>query len=181
MYGGSIVKLYLLIKTVGTVLTFPFVNFNRWFQRTLYCWEFQPLPKFNKIITIFHLWVWHKRSTQHSYKDSPSLHEKCPNTELFLVRIFLYSVRIQENTDQKLHAVLFTQFFAQIVFSILVYIASDVLTKIWVSRLLSSICEKSNHVVTCLCINSIGGNSVQITSMEDRMKILEIHQRYVNF
>ena len=28
-----------------------------------------------------------------------SLHEKCPNTELFLVRIFLYSVRIQENTD----------------------------------------------------------------------------------
>ena len=26
---------------------------------------------------------------------------KCPNTELFLVRIFLYSVRIQENTDQK--------------------------------------------------------------------------------
>ena len=35
----------------------------------------------------------------------------CPNTEFFLVRIFLYSVRIQENTDQKklriwtLHAV----------------------------------------------------------------------------
>ena len=26
------------------------------------------------------------------------LREKCPNTELFLVRIFLYSVRIQENT-----------------------------------------------------------------------------------
>ena len=30
-----------------------------------------------------------------------TLREKCPNTELFLVRIFLYSVRIQENTDQK--------------------------------------------------------------------------------
>ena len=30
-----------------------------------------------------------------------SLREKCPNTELFLVRIFLYSIRIQENTDQK--------------------------------------------------------------------------------
>ena len=30
-----------------------------------------------------------------------TLHEKCPNTEFFLVRIFLYSVRIQENTDQK--------------------------------------------------------------------------------
>ena len=30
-----------------------------------------------------------------------SLCEKCPNTEFFLARIFLYSVRIQENTDQK--------------------------------------------------------------------------------
>ena len=27
--------------------------------------------------------------------------QKCPNTELFLVRIFLYSDRIQENKDQK--------------------------------------------------------------------------------
>ena len=30
-----------------------------------------------------------------------TLREKCPNTEYFLVRIFLYSVRIQENMDQK--------------------------------------------------------------------------------
>ena len=30
---------------------------------------------------------------------SLSLREKCPNTELFLVRILLYSARIQENTD----------------------------------------------------------------------------------
>ena len=29
------------------------------------------------------------------------LREKCPNTEFFLVRIFLYSVRILENTEQK--------------------------------------------------------------------------------
>ena len=29
-----------------------------------------------------------------------ALREKCPNTEFILVRIFLYSVRIQENTDQ---------------------------------------------------------------------------------
>ena len=28
-----------------------------------------------------------------------TLHEKCPNMEFFLFRIFLYSVRIQENTD----------------------------------------------------------------------------------
>ena len=40
-----------------------------------------------------------------------ALREKCPNTEFFLVRIFLYSVQIQENTDQeKLHIWrLFTQ------------------------------------------------------------------------
>ena len=33
----------------------------------------------------------------------PSLREKekCPDTEFFLVRIFLHSVRIQENTDTK--------------------------------------------------------------------------------
>ena len=30
-----------------------------------------------------------------------ALREKCPNTELFLVRIFPYSVQIPENTDQK--------------------------------------------------------------------------------
>ena len=30
-----------------------------------------------------------------------ALHEKCPNTDLFLVLIFLYSNWIQENTDQK--------------------------------------------------------------------------------
>ena len=30
-----------------------------------------------------------------------TLREKWPDTELFLVRIFLYSVQIQENTDQK--------------------------------------------------------------------------------
>ena len=30
-----------------------------------------------------------------------TLREKCPNTELILVCIFLYLVRIQENMDQK--------------------------------------------------------------------------------
>ena len=32
---------------------------------------------------------------------SDSLREKRPNTEVFLIGIFLYSVRVQENTDQK--------------------------------------------------------------------------------
>ena len=36
----------------------------------------------------------------------PSLREKCPNTEFSLVFILLYSVRIQEKTDQNtFHAV----------------------------------------------------------------------------
>ena len=41
----------------------------------------------------------------------PSLCEKCPNTEFFLARIFLYSVRMQEITDQKKLCIqaLFTQ------------------------------------------------------------------------
>ena len=30
-----------------------------------------------------------------------ALREKCPNTEFFLVHIFLYSVQMQENKDQK--------------------------------------------------------------------------------
>ena len=33
--------------------------------------------------------------------SSLTLCEKCPNTELLLVRIFLYSVQIHENTDPK--------------------------------------------------------------------------------
>ena len=34
--------------------------------------------------------------------DKQSLREKCPNTELFLVRIFLYSVRIQEKNGPEI-------------------------------------------------------------------------------
>ena len=42
------------------------------------------------------------RKIQKANKNNESNHcVKCPNTELFLVRIFLYSDRIQENTDQK--------------------------------------------------------------------------------
>ena len=36
---------------------------------------------------------------------SHTLREKCPNTEYFLVRIFLYSGWIQESTDQKKNSV----------------------------------------------------------------------------
>ena len=39
--------------------------------------------------------------TSTTYFDSMLLGDKCPNAELFLVRIFLYLVQIQENTDQK--------------------------------------------------------------------------------
>ena len=48
------------------------------------------------------------------YDHTRSLREKCPNTEFFLVRIFLYLDWMQENTDQKkLHIWrLFTQWFS---------------------------------------------------------------------
>ena len=39
-------------------------------------------------------------SKGYAYKKS-ALREKCPNTEFFLVRIFVYSYWIQEDTDQK--------------------------------------------------------------------------------
>ena len=44
-----------------------------------------------------------KKSRKQSFLnfDKSTLREKCPNTELFLVRTFLYSVGIQENTEQK--------------------------------------------------------------------------------
>ena len=47
-----------------------------------------------------------------------TLHEKCPNMEFFLCRIFLYSVRIQENTDLRKLRIwkLFTQ--CQVVISL---------------------------------------------------------------
>ena len=35
------------------------------------------------------------------FQECLALRKKCPNTELFLVYIFLYSVRTQENADQK--------------------------------------------------------------------------------
>ena len=40
------------------------------------------------------------RSSQSQFRISDQFRQ-CPNTELFLIRIFLYSVRIEENTDQK--------------------------------------------------------------------------------
>ena len=71
-------------------------------------------------------WKGHIQGTSLPYWSLP---EKCPNTEIFLVRIFLYSdwirrftelspysVRIQENTDQKKLPIwiLFTQWMMQL-------------------------------------------------------------------
>ena len=43
-----------------------------------------------------------KRENQRSLRSiALALREKCPNREFFLVRIFLYSVLMQENADQK--------------------------------------------------------------------------------
>ena len=43
-----------------------------------------------------HLW-----SFSRNKKTFITLREKCPDREFFLVRIFLYSVQIQENRNQK--------------------------------------------------------------------------------
>ena len=43
----------------------------------------------------------HCKILQEDLTQSLTLYEKNPNTEFFLVRIFLYSVRMLENTDQK--------------------------------------------------------------------------------
>ena len=66
---------------------------------------------------------------EYGFSLTRSLREKCPDTEYFLVRIFLYSdlrsksrysVRIQENTDQKKLRIwtLFTPWFLHSVFPI---------------------------------------------------------------
>ena len=39
--------------------------------------------------------------TENASAAFKQVREKCPKTEFFLVSIFLYSVRIQKNTDQK--------------------------------------------------------------------------------
>ena len=49
----------------------------------------QEICKLFHVLAVFFLHKW------------KALREKCPSTEFFLVRIFLYSDWIQENTDQK--------------------------------------------------------------------------------
>ena len=56
-----------------------------------------------------------KGSNNEIQRPCYSLREKCPNTEFFLVSIFLHSDWINENTDQKELRIwtLFTQWFSQ--------------------------------------------------------------------
>ena len=89
---------------------FTLINKNRWDQ-TLYT-KYSSVLHLNYLLYSFlpnHLI---KRSTCSKSSciscfwfsggtNINSLRERCPNTEFFLVSIFLYSVRIQENIDQK--------------------------------------------------------------------------------
>ena len=43
----------------------------------------------------------HGKTSDHMEPSQPAVRENGPNTELFLVRIFLYSDWMQENRDQK--------------------------------------------------------------------------------
>ena len=44
---------------------------------------------------------WKKMMKVYPWRCCYSLYKKCPNMEFFLVRIFLYSVQIQERRDQR--------------------------------------------------------------------------------
>ena len=54
-----------------------------------------------EILEIVTLSVYFISLTRYRYLSQRTLREKCPKTEFFLARIFLYSDWIQENTDQK--------------------------------------------------------------------------------
>ena len=56
--------------------------------------ELTPLPKNKESLSFFHLNIFSLPFDFEEFSTLLSLLEKCPNTELFLVRIFLYSVRI---------------------------------------------------------------------------------------
>ena len=64
------------------------------------------LPENQRILWSFYgVWngnifqKWFENITE--YWKASTLRKKCPNMEFFLIRIFLYSVRIQKNADQK--------------------------------------------------------------------------------
>ena len=50
---------------------------------------------------ILDIWLGSEYASAWNTCEQLPLRERCPNTEFFLVRIFLYSVQIRENTDQK--------------------------------------------------------------------------------
>ena len=56
--------------------------------------ELTPLPENKESLSLFHLNIFSLPFDFEEFSTLLSLLEKCPNTELFLVRIFLYSVRI---------------------------------------------------------------------------------------
>ena len=75
-----------------------------------------------------------------------TVRENCPNTEIFLVRILLYLVRIQENTDQmKLRIwTLFSQFLSLIFFIQRDFGFLKIVTKIFMTflKLCKVACQK---------------------------------------
>ena len=95
--GGTIIKLYvyqvLFVKVQFIKITYMYIVLNKnWYMILV-----TSLLQFVSLYPYFHL----RYSTVWLFPRKQSLREKYPNAELFLVRIFLYSVRIRENTDQK--------------------------------------------------------------------------------
>ena len=96
-----------------------FIRKSKWLSKNLYfSWvELQTyLVSRFKSLRMSHIRAWERerererqRERERERESCPncfmqlflSLREKCPNTEFFMVRIFLYSNWIQENTGQK--------------------------------------------------------------------------------
>ena len=112
------------------------------------------------------LWHYQKSMVEHFCKNSTgtSLHEKCPNLRLFLVRIFLYSVQSVENAEQKKLRIwtIFTQcFFRKMQKNSCSKILYRITTRKFQKKSLNNFCWSSSslrkHCVKIVRIQSYSG------------------------
>ena len=98
----------ILLKTLHTVCSKSFDSITSTHSRREY-WAFAQhcLSVFSSCVrrllfAVFTVWTSDSSLFKLLFKSFIcTLREKCPNTEFFVVRIFLYSDWIQKNTDQK--------------------------------------------------------------------------------
>ena len=88
-WNHHLIKLVLIIVNSENLYHVFFVGKKYFSWVFLYCFVYIYTKEILRFSAVFFM----------KKKNAP-LREKSPNRELFLVYIFLYSVRIQENTDQ---------------------------------------------------------------------------------